>query len=104
MEPIHVLGNSPIRCLAVSKLPLDNQEHVLDLASDRCLPVFDLAFPVNPLIVLGHIQFGRLPADPERDFGKALVIPNVWTLLDADVHVNVRRTLSFMRRYAFYMI
>ena len=31
-EAIHVLGNSTVRCFAVSELPLDDQERVLDFA------------------------------------------------------------------------
>ena len=85
MEPIHVLGNSPIRCLAVSELPLDDQEHVFDLASYRCFPVFDLLFPVNSLVVLGHVQPGRLPTDSEYDLGKVLVIQDFRAFLGANV-------------------
>ena len=35
VEPIHVLGNSAVRCLAVSELPLHDQERMFNLASDR---------------------------------------------------------------------
>ena len=74
IEPIHVLSNSPIRRLAVSELPLDDQERMFDLASYGCFPVLNLPFPINPLIVLGNIQPGRFPADPKCDLGQMLII------------------------------
>jgi hypothetical protein len=47
--------------------------------------VFDLLFPVNSLVVLGHVQPGRLPTDSEYDLGKVLVIQDFRAFLGANV-------------------
>ena len=56
VEPIHVPGNSAISCLAVSELPLHDQEWMFHLAPDRRLLVFDDLLPVDSFVVRLDVQ------------------------------------------------
>ena len=66
VEPVHVPGDSPIRRLAVAKLPLDDQERMFNLAANGGLPVLNPSIPAESIEVLdGGLQLRRTQTYPE---------------------------------------
>jgi hypothetical protein len=65
--------------------------------------VFDLTFPVNPSVVLGNIQLGRLPADPECDLGQMLIILDFRTFFYTEVSgITVLTVLTVLTQKPFF--
>ena len=67
VESIHVFGNSPIRCFAVSELPLHDQKRMFHLTPYCGFPMLNDILPVDPVVLSFDVQGRGSAVDSELD-------------------------------------
>ena len=58
MKSVHVFRNTTVHDFGITELPLNDQERMLDFASNRGFPIFNVSIPVKTFIVGCDLQTG----------------------------------------------
>ena len=81
MKPVHVLGDTAVYNLGITKLPFDNQKRMLHFTSAGRLSVFDRFVPVESCIAGRDLETGGPDICPEFDVPEVLIILDLRPLL-----------------------